>query len=372
MIRAMVQQHGVLVLLWTALVLLPAASEAQPAEACVPDEHTLCLLDGRFAVTMEGTTPQGDDVRALAERQTADTGLFYYFLPSTLEATVKIVDGRVLNDKLWVFYASLSNIEFSIRVEDTTTGEWRLYSNPQDVFASVGDTEAFPLEPGEPNERVSPPSFPGSLQVASLPAGPGPGDGLASYPCPDDGVTLCLLDGRFHVRASWEDFQGGHGVGRPRYVEPRPTLDESGFFWFFHPDNLELGIKLLDGRTVNGRFWFFYGAMSNVAYQIEVEDTATGTRQIYTNPSGVFGSRGDTNALAGRQCQGIAGLQCPEHESCSLPDDMCTTADLAGVCVASPTCLDIPAEVCGCNGQTYLNDCHLLLAGVGKDHDGPC
>jgi hypothetical protein len=45
--------------------------------------------------------------------------------------------------------------------------------------------------------------------------------------------------------------------------------DSSGFFWFFTRDNIELVVKALDARAVNGHFWFFYGALSDVGYTQE-------------------------------------------------------------------------------------------------------
>ena len=45
----------------------------------------------------------------------------------------------------------------------------------------------------------------------------------------------------------------------------------------------------------------------------------------------------------------------------------------AGHCAAKPeVCTGQIAPVCGCNGQSYVNDCLRLEAGVAKDHDGNC
>jgi hypothetical protein len=54
---------------------------------------------------------------------------------------------------------------------------------------------------------------------------------------------------------------------------------------------------MLDGRQVNGRFWVFYGALSDVAYTITVTDTETGTHKEYRNPPGEICGRGDTAAF---------------------------------------------------------------------------
>ena len=54
---------------------------------------------------------------------------------------------------------------------------------------------------------------------------------------------------------------------------------------------------MLDGRAINGHFWVFFGALSNVEYSIGVTDTETGQTRTYTNPLGEFASVGDTEAL---------------------------------------------------------------------------
>jgi hypothetical protein len=76
--------------------------------------------------------------------------------------------------------------------------------------------------------------------------------------------------------------------------------DSSGFFWFFTRDNIELVVKALDARAVNGHFWFFYGALSDVGYTITVEDLVDGHRsREYVNPPGEICGRGDTAAFPG-------------------------------------------------------------------------
>lgn len=104
--------------------------------------------------------------------------------------------------------------------------------------------------------------------------------------------TLCLGTGdRFQVQVDWETTTGS-GAGRAV-----PATDSSGSFWFFNPDNLEMTVKVLDGRANNGHFWVFFGALTNVEFELTVTDTETGLEKTYRNPAGHFESVGDTTAF---------------------------------------------------------------------------
>ncbi len=103
---------------------------------------------------------------------------------------------------------------------------------------------------------------------------------------------LCLLDGRFALEMTWEDFAGATGDGKAVQL-----TDDAGYFWFFNADNVELVVKALDGTAINGHFWVFYGALSNVEFTLEVTDTETSAVKSFFNPLGTFASVGDTAAF---------------------------------------------------------------------------
>ena len=109
--------------------------------------------------------------------------------------------------------------------------------------------------------------------------------------CVQNATTLCLAGNRFAVSVNWKT---GAGTGSGTAV---PLTSDTGYFWFFGSANVELMVKVLDGRPINGKFWVFYGALSNVEYTITVRDTQTGVTRTYMNASGNFGSVGDTNAF---------------------------------------------------------------------------
>lgn len=116
---------------------------------------------------------------------------------------------------------------------------------------------------------------------------------LPRLTCDEDMDTLCLLDGRFQAEVEWTDFQDQSGSGRVSDVRTAKT----GVFYFFDPENLEITVKALDGRGHNGRFWIFYGSLTNVEFELTVTDTTTGLTKVYENPSGNFASVGDTTAF---------------------------------------------------------------------------
>lgn len=111
--------------------------------------------------------------------------------------------------------------------------------------------------------------------------------------CTPGSGTLCLAANRFRVSVSWRTASppaSGSGIA----VALAP---DTGYFWFFNGANVELVVKILDARVVNGKFWVFYGALSNVEYTITVADTQTGAVRTYFNPQGTLASFADTSAF---------------------------------------------------------------------------
>ncbi|MEP6768091.1 MAG: S8 family serine peptidase [Acidobacteriota bacterium] len=112
--------------------------------------------------------------------------------------------------------------------------------------------------------------------------------------CTADAAALCLNGGRFRVQAAWRaPGLATGGVGRAVAL-----TGDAGYFWFFSANNVELVVKLVDGRGFNGRYWFFSGALSDVEYTMTVTDTATGAVKIYFNSSETLASIADVSAFA--------------------------------------------------------------------------
>ena len=73
---------------------------------------------------------------------------------------------------------------------------------------------------------------------------------------------------------------------------------DTGAFWFFSSNNVEMVIKVLNGSGFNSRYWTFAGGLTDVNVLLTVTDTQTGAIKTYTNPQGTpFQPIQDTSAF---------------------------------------------------------------------------
>ena len=100
--------------------------------------------------------------------------------------------------------------------------------------------------------------------------------------CVPGAATLCLQDGRYEVRADWWTADGESGAAT---VVPKSTRD-SGLFRFFDAENWEMLIKVLDGCAINGHYWVYSAAATDLGLDITVTDTATGAIWDYAKAPG--------------------------------------------------------------------------------------
>jgi len=113
--------------------------------------------------------------------------------------------------------------------------------------------------------------------------------------CLPDDTTLCLNGSRFQVKAQWHTNDGKSGDGQAVIL-----TENSGYFWFFGPDSVELVVKALNACTTpNPAFWVFASGLTNVGVDLTVTDTKTGQTKTYHNPMNqAFVSIQDTGAFA--------------------------------------------------------------------------
>jgi len=246
-----------------------------------PEEgEALALADGRFEVRARWRDPRtGDEGVGFPIPFSGRTGFFWFFAETNVELVVKLLDGGPVNGHHWVFYGALTDVEYWLTVTDTETGAEATYHNPPYRICGRGDTTAFPAGAAA-----------GAPALSALPAA---ATTAAPAPCLDGGAGLCLAGGRFRVEVGWRDQRSGStGAGGPV-----AGTDHTGYFWFFRPDNLELAVKVLDGRGVNGWWWVLFGGLSDVEYEVVVTDLATGVARDYRHAPGTICGHADTTAF---------------------------------------------------------------------------
>jgi hypothetical protein len=241
---------------------------------CAGGSEVLCLGGGQFQARVSWKNPYtGETGTGKSLPLTGDTGAFWFFSPGNLELMVKVLNGDEINAYFWVFYGSLSNVEYTLTITETSTGAVKSSHNAPLQFASGSDIEAFPvnvLSLTAPVAKAVPaPAAAPVSEKAGVPEG-------ACVPSP---TVLCLERKLFQVEVDFIDPRDGTG-GKGRTAV---LTDDTGAFWFFGPGNLELMVKVLDGRAINGHQWVFYGGLSDVEYTLTVTELATGKKKVYHN-----------------------------------------------------------------------------------------
>ena len=265
-------------LVWLEVVLAATDSEGRTgrtsshifpsASLAGSSPHVLALRGGDYLVSLELQNPlTGLPQTAISWPQTSDSGGFWFFGPENLEILLKVLDGTGFNGCTWVYFGALSNVEFDFFVVETRTGRLRTYSSPQGSQASFGDIEAY---------------CDGTAAGAAAPLA---GTATAS--------NLDLLGGRFRLTVEWSSpWSGDSGV-----AAALPLTDQSGFFTFFEPSNLEMAVKMVDGSDFNGHFWVYWTALSNLETMLTVEDLWTTRVRSFPKAGLAFGAGADIQAF---------------------------------------------------------------------------
>ena len=118
----------------------PGATGRAAGAPCVPAADTLCLADSRFAVRVVWRLAGIDATSATAVPLFRDTGSFWFFDAGNPELVVKVLDGRGVNGRFWVFLAGLSSVDYTATVTDTETGAAKSYHHAPGALASSADT----------------------------------------------------------------------------------------------------------------------------------------------------------------------------------------------------------------------------------------
>lgn len=323
--------------------VVPEAKEDPRGYGCRPSSDQACLSERRFRVRANYSTPavsRGPATR-LETFGLGDSGsLFYFFDSGNPELLVKVVNGCWLNDHWWVFGSAATDLRYEVTVADLASADASLsyahhgrgviagtngYSTGAGVIA---DTMALPCggsSAGASAERgagkpAPPAAVPEPASVPSLEGGrersgvavraeahievrSGAAAGhrawrvrarngsshptATDYDCRRNDQSPCLKNWRFGVQSRFKD--AGSPYGRLSWASTLPIAglgDSASLFHFFDSTNPELLVKVVDGCAINGHWWVFGSAATDLEYRVIVNDWATVNRPF---PSLRFG-----------------------------------------------------------------------------------
>jgi len=151
------------------------------------------------------------------------------------------------------------------------------------LSTGLGPTPVHALLEGSPALDMVPaahcPSADQVGQARTAPCDAGAWERVDRPVCVPGGPVLCLQEGRFRVTAGWRRHISGGDA------QADPLTDDTGNFWFFSPDNLEVMVKVLDGYGLNQRWWVFTSGLTDVGVDLKVEDLETGRSWTHTHPT---------------------------------------------------------------------------------------
>lgn len=117
---------------------------------------------------------------------------------------------------------------------------------------------------------------------------------LAATGCSPTSTAACMHGGRFQVTLDYSTAEVTNEAARVKNVDLGPA---SALFYFFDDTNVEALVKVLDGCGVNGNFWVFGAAATDLAYRLIVVDTKTRRATGYLNSPGAPPAITDSAAL---------------------------------------------------------------------------
>ena len=244
---------------------------------CLPGEE-LCLAGGEFSLRVFWRDQRSGDsgvgtANLLPGGQRS--GTFWFFREENVEILAKVLDGGVVNGHFWLFAGGLTDVEYWLVADGESRR--RTYHHPPGSLCGFADTNAFERPPG------------------TSPSTHSPASGVATNPAEAEAgpAALHLLGDRYRVTVSWRDQRTGN-TGAGTAV---PGSDNTGYFWFFRPENIELVVKMLDGTSVNGHRWVFYGGITDLEYDIRVEDLVSDEVRTYHHAPGDLCGGADTTAF---------------------------------------------------------------------------
>lgn len=132
-------------------------------------------------------------------------------------------------------------------------------------------------------------------------------ESIAPGPVAQDRIEVFPPSGTLRLRGDFTVTVERPTAGPLSSVQAVALSEESGYFTFFTPSNVELTIKILDGRGINGHYWVFIASMTDQPFVITVLQNRDDCLLLPTDPklscpwrsyTGIAGQNGNVIDLA--------------------------------------------------------------------------
>lgn len=193
------------------------------------------------------------NVEARVVWSTSESALFYFDHRDSPEVLVKVLDGCAFNGHLWVFVAAATDLQLVVRVTSPSGSVWESRLFEGHPSQSRGDTQAFPCR--------------GAFRTTTWL----PGDATE----PERVAANVTLRNRFGAEIHFTH-PDGSGYARTAW-----SSDSAALFFFFSRSNAEVLFRVQDGCAVNGHWWVFMAAVSDLRIEATVRDSETGAAKVY-------------------------------------------------------------------------------------------
>ena len=225
-----------------------------------PFDITLTATDPRTGTTGQGQVISQNDIYGIFSIP-AITGN-----AGNPEVIVKMVDATGIGQNYWVFYGALTDLTYTLAVQEVATGKTKTYNDTRVGTTVCGkfDTSGFGAsivtEPAEWSGMVTPSRATAGEDTLKL---------ISAHPFD---VTLSAKDPR----------TGTEGQGQ--------ILAQNDIYGIFsipaitgNAANPEVIVKMVDASGIGQSYWVFYAALTDLNYTLAVKETATGTAKSYSD-----------------------------------------------------------------------------------------
>ena len=171
-------------------------------------------------------------------------------------------------------YGASTDASTTLTVTDRANSLTRTYSKAAGSFCGATDSQAFVNSVPVDLESES---------ISDLPV-------REAFTCAANPTTACLLNGRFQVRVK---------IGST-YQQAIGATGQSAVYWFTAANQADVFVNLIDGTIPggNGKYWVYFGSLTNQPYTVEVVDSVTGTPKSYSRtPAQAYCGGGDPTAF---------------------------------------------------------------------------